>query len=447
MSGHGAVHLFDLQSMSTTYRVLLFPGNLQVDVSVTPGAVARTGPKFEMLFGSAVRDDRHSPPVPRDVFGLAVHHALRARFGIERGRLWSAQHYIADLRRAVNTYFQAKEKNPRLRFPGRRKRCRRIGGFGIANDKFRIAGHVAATKFTVEQRAFDQLTADLTASPSGAQVQNGLLTRGTLRADFAASVGMRNWSAGPREPLTANAAIRDGDLADIVALAGQKDVPVSGGLNASARISGTIGNPQGDAKITVVNGSAYEEPFDRFDAQVNLSDQLVTLSPVVLTKGASKIDLNGTFRHPRDSFDTGQVQLHVASNAAVPLPVTAQPVVMQTDGDRTKCLGVPLKLVQGDASGGLYAGLFFPFRPARYDGKLVIGGDIQDVTFDVNQMVAGAAPAGELPAAEPIDTAAPVPLFVAALEPPAVRVALLTSGALAMLALLYSRQRRVRRPA
>jgi len=68
---------------------------------------------------------------------------------------------------------------------------------------------------------------------------------------------------------------------------------------------------------------------------------------------------------------------------------------MQTDGDRTKCLCVPLKLVQGDASGGLYAGLFFPFRPARYDGKLVIRGDIQDITFDVNKMVAGSAPTGE----------------------------------------------------
>src|SRR5207253_6194005 len=98
VSGHGAVHLFDLQSMSTTYRVLLFPGNLQVDVSVTPGNVARTGPKFQMLFGSAVRDDTPSPPVPREVFGLAVHHALRSRFGIERGRLWSAQYYIAELR-------------------------------------------------------------------------------------------------------------------------------------------------------------------------------------------------------------------------------------------------------------------------------------------------------------------------------------------------------------
>jgi hypothetical protein len=139
--------------------------------------------------------------------------------------------------------------------------------------------------------------------------------------------------------------------------------------------------------------------------------------------------------------------VHVVGNGPVALPASAQAVVMQTDGDRTKCLGVPLKLVQGDASGGLYAGLFFPFRPARYDGKLVIGGDIQDITFDVNQMVAGAAPTGELPAAEPIDTAAPVPLFVAALEPPPVRAAVLTSLALATLGLLYSRQRRLHRPA
>lgn len=101
--------------------------------------------------------------------------------------------------------------------------------------------------------------------------------------------------------------------------------------------------------------------------------------------------------------------IHVAASAAQTLPPGAEAVVMQTDGDRTKCLGVPLKLVQTEPDGGLYAGLFFPFRPAHYDGKLVVGGDVQDISFDVNQMVAGAAPAGELPAAEPIDTSAPVP--------------------------------------
>src|SRR5438270_10949275 len=183
---------------------------------------------------------------------------------------------------------------------------------------------------------------------------------------------------------------------------------------------------------------------------------LLVLSSLVLAGSAAAADcgfcLDLVTLQTRDGqpWSAGKpvtLVVHVTGNAAVPLPSTAQAVVMQTDGDRTKCLGVPLKLVQGDASGGLYAGLFFPFRPSRYDGKLVIGGDIQDITFDVNRMVAGAAPGGELPAAEPIDTAAPVPLFVAALEPPPVKAAVLTSLALATLGLLYSRQRRLPRPA
>jgi putative transposase len=48
---------------------------------------------------------------------------------------------IGDLRRAIGTYYKARPKNPKLCFPGVRKRRKRIGGFGIGNDKFRIDGH------------------------------------------------------------------------------------------------------------------------------------------------------------------------------------------------------------------------------------------------------------------------------------------------------------------
>jgi hypothetical protein len=114
---------------------------------------------------------------------------------------------------------------------------------------------------------------------------------------------------------------------------------------------------------------------------------------------------------------------------------------MQTDGDRTKCLGVPLKLVGSDTSGGLYAGLFFPFRPARYDGMFVVGGDVQEITFDVTQMVAGAAPAGELPAAEPLDTSAPGPSLEHLAQLPEVRTGALAALSLVTLLVLYGRQR------
>jgi hypothetical protein len=133
--------------------------------------------------------------------------------------------------------------------------------------------------------------------------------------------------------------------------------------------------------------------------------------------------------------------VRVTGAGSVSPPPTALAVVMQTDGDRTKCLEVPLKLVEGSAAHGLYAGLFFPFRPARYDGKLAIGDDVQDITFDVRRLAAGAAPAGELPAAAPIDTSAPAPAPAPAVDLPLVGAAALVLGPLAALGLRARRRR------
>lgn len=50
---------------------------------------------------------------------------------------------FADLRQSISTYYKAKPANPSIRFPGWRKRSKEIGGFGLANDKFSLDGHVA----------------------------------------------------------------------------------------------------------------------------------------------------------------------------------------------------------------------------------------------------------------------------------------------------------------
>lgn len=94
-----AVTLFDLPILSSIYRVFLFPGSLQVDLSFTPAAdFGPLGPRFALLFGSA--NERKAPPPasPRDEFGLAAHHAIRARYCIARGRLWQAEYWTGQVR-------------------------------------------------------------------------------------------------------------------------------------------------------------------------------------------------------------------------------------------------------------------------------------------------------------------------------------------------------------
>ena len=95
----GAAHLFDLSSGASIYRVFLVRGCLQCDLSFTPAAkFGASGPQFRLLFGSAVPKPYPQPPSAHELFGYAVHHALRARFCIERGRYWQAEYWISSLR-------------------------------------------------------------------------------------------------------------------------------------------------------------------------------------------------------------------------------------------------------------------------------------------------------------------------------------------------------------
>jgi hypothetical protein len=99
VSEFDAIRLFDLPSGSTVYRVFLLPGCLQFDLSFAPtsdfGAI---GPKFRLLFGSTVEKPHVAPPAVRDLFGYAVHHALRGRLCIERDRRCQAEYWISAAR-------------------------------------------------------------------------------------------------------------------------------------------------------------------------------------------------------------------------------------------------------------------------------------------------------------------------------------------------------------
>jgi hypothetical protein len=92
-------HLFDLPSVPSIYRVFLLPGCLQFDLSFTPASkFGAAGPKFRLIFGTAVERPYAQPPSAQELFGYAVHHALRARFCIERGRFWHAEYWISGTR-------------------------------------------------------------------------------------------------------------------------------------------------------------------------------------------------------------------------------------------------------------------------------------------------------------------------------------------------------------
>jgi translocation and assembly module TamB len=177
----------------------------------------------------------------------------------------------------------------------------------------RIASHLALENFAVEQRTFDQLALNVEASPSGATIRNGLLTRRALQTNFDATIGMQKWSPQPQSPVNANLMLRNGELGDLMSLAGSSSTQAAGQVTADIHVNGTYGNPLGGATIQVLDGSIYQQPFSKFYTNVALTDQLITLSTLEFDAAEAQLKANGAFRHPRDSLSIGHVQLHLGS--------------------------------------------------------------------------------------------------------------------------------------
>lgn len=177
----------------------------------------------------------------------------------------------------------------------------------------RISAHVAVSAFDLEQRAFDSAAFDIAGSPSAASVQNGTLSRGALRTAFDASIGLQKWSPVPRSPIQANMTLRNGSLADLLSMAGQSGIPATGDATADVHINGTYGDPLGLASVQISDGTAYQQPFSRLGAQIQLQDQLISLSRLELVTDGGTVDVSANYRHPKDSFLSGDADIHVRS--------------------------------------------------------------------------------------------------------------------------------------
>jgi translocation and assembly module TamB len=174
-----------------------------------------------------------------------------------------------------------------------------------------ISGHLDVSRFRVDGRHFDALKANVQAASTGASISNGILSRGDMQALFSAKTGLRDWKPTPKQPVAARMELRRGDLADLAALAGQPEGKYSGAASIEATVAGTVGNPTGSAELQVGKGTIAGEGVDSVKAQVQLSDQRITIPDASIVAGPARLNLRAEYQHQRDSLLSGKL------NAAV----------------------------------------------------------------------------------------------------------------------------------
>ncbi len=226
---------------------------------------------------------------------LPVHGNVAAKFDgmagtVELGRSWlELPHTRVDvsgvlsgaLGQRLEVQFQSRDLNDlapvmrTLKVPARLEQNGSITFNGTVNGALpdlRIAGHATVQNGDWNGQKIDSMAGDFTATRTQATVNNMALHIATgakdLRASITGSISLANWRPADASAVNADVRITDGDVAKLLALAGENGLPVTGTVNTTAQITGTVGDPHATADLTMTRGRIYDEPYDRLTGRL-----------------------------------------------------------------------------------------------------------------------------------------------------------------------------------
>lgn len=144
----------------------------------------------------------------------------------------------------------------------------------------------------------------------------GRTVRYNVNSDFAgSSIKVTGQSALDGDHRTsATAAIANLPIDRVLALAGRTDLPVRGTVGLNGTVSGTLQDPRADVSFNVVNGAAYDEPFNRLQATVNYDSRTIDVPQFRLDDGQSTLEMTASFTHPVNDLEDGSVRFNIHSN-------------------------------------------------------------------------------------------------------------------------------------
>ena len=132
-------------------------------------------------------------------------------------------------------------------------------------------GTMIATNLRVRNANVQSLKANIEASPEGVAIHQGDLRNGPqTTARFDVSIGLRDWSFTPDQPVELRLNAEKISVADLEHIGGFQ-YPVSGLLNANIKVTGTEENPEIQGTIQLAQANLWQQPIQIMNIAVQNS--------------------------------------------------------------------------------------------------------------------------------------------------------------------------------
>ncbi len=162
----------------------------------------------------------------------------------------------------------------------------------------RIAGHAAIANAAYNGQQIDSLNGDFTLMRTQATVNNAALVSNNLHARVTGSIGLTGWKAVSASAVNASVQLTNADMGTLLALTGQTRIPVSGTLNTTAQVTGTIADPHATADLTLSRGQIYGEPYDSLTGHAQYLNSGAQLLTANVDAGKKRLNAALRFDHP-----------------------------------------------------------------------------------------------------------------------------------------------------
>jgi translocation and assembly module TamB len=248
-----------------------------------------------------------------------------------------------------------------------------------------VKGHLQGSQLEVKlgtelDTLIDSVVADAEFSyDAGLAVASSTIKRGTAVLNLGGSVKPRKevsrkgvtsflWDNGTA--VDASVQLSNAAVEDVLQIAGQqKKLDLTGTIAVNSKVSGTLGNLNGQGSVSLTKGEAYGEPYDSAALDVTVRGQDIEASKVALSLHGMQIGGSGGY-----DLDSKHLHAHIEGNNLVLSKfATLAKVLPNADGTLS---------LNADANGTVeQPGLKASLKLARVtaDGKT-----LGDVTADVH---------------------------------------------------------------
>jgi translocation and assembly module TamB len=176
----------------------------------------------------------------------------------------------------------------------------------------RVSGKADLTHLVWNGRELDHVAATLTADKTLANLYTLAIDQDQMHIVGQARIGLMEWKAVDTGALSASLSIRGADIHKLLADKGDR-IPVSGGLSATAHVTGTLESPLVSGNVDARNVTAYDEHFDRVSGDVTMTATALEVAHFEARAGRGLIAGKGAYNHLDNDWNDGSLAIEVST--------------------------------------------------------------------------------------------------------------------------------------